>query len=242
MSKKALLTTLAFLISSCAQMTSGYVEPYNISQAQISTPLPSQKEEEKTLIEEKKRERVIYERDYERSLPTSSDSKRGNISIHFDDISLLELLNEVFYKTLGVSYSSPSDLNQRVSVHLNNLTKDQLISYMQDILSLYGYSLSEDKGRLMVLPSGKSPLGENLSALIYSPENVAPSSLSQAFSAFVSPAGKIIAQQRLLVIIDYKDRLIKLRKLLSEIDTPFYRDKKIAFIKTKVDANQIRDN
>lgn len=242
MNKISAFILLVFILSSCAQMTSGYVEPYNIGQVQVPMPLPSQKEEKKTLIEEKKGERVVYERDYERAVKTSLSGKKGNISIHFDDISLLELLNEVFYKTLGISYSAPADLNQRVSVHLDHLTREEVITYMQDILSIYGFSLSEEKGKLLVLPSGKSPLGTNFSAIIYSPENVSPSSLAQALSAFLSPAGKVIAQQRFLVILDYREKLIRLKRLLGEIDSPFYRDKKIAFIKTRVDANQVRDN
>jgi len=237
--KKSTFALLTFVLSSCAQMV---VEPYNISSSGVQTVPSAPKEEKRALAEEKKREEVIYEQDYKEGIKKSPQAEKGNISIHFDDISLSELLNEVFYKTLGISYSAPADLNQRVSVHLDHLTREEVITYMQDILSLYGLSLSEEKGKLLVLPSGKSPLGTNFSAIIYSPENVSPSSLAQALSAFLSPAGKVIAQQRFLVILDYKEKLIRLKRLLEEIDSPFYKDKKIAFIKTKVDANQVRDN
>jgi len=237
--KKSTFALLTFVLSSCAQMV---VEPYNISSSGVQTVPSAPKEEKRALAEEKKREEVIYEQDYKEGIKKSPQAKKGNISIHFDDISLSELLNEVFYKTLGISYSAPADLNQRVSVHLDHLTREEVITYMQDILSLYGLSLSEEKGKLLVLPSGKSPLGTNFSAIIYSPENVSPSSLAQALSAFLSPAGKVIAQQRFLVILDYKEKLMRLKRLLEEIDSPFYKDKKIAFIKTKVDANQVRDN
>lgn len=231
------------MVFSCAQVVGGYEEPYTIKQSEINKTAELEKEERKnTSIEEKRREKVIYQRDYEEKIKEKEGKRWGNISIHFDDISISDLLNEVFYKILGVSYIAPADLNQRVSVHINNLTKDEVTTYMQDILSIYGLSLSVDKGKLVVLPSGKSPLGDNMSALVYSPENVSPSSLSQAISTFLSPSGKIIAQQKLLVIIDYKEKLAKLKKLLTEIDTPFYADKKIAFIRTKVDADQIRDN
>jgi len=237
--KKSTFALLTFVLSSCAQMV---VEPYNISSSGVQTVPSAPKEEKRAPAEEKKREEVIYEQDYKEGIKKSPQAKKGNISIHFDDISLSELLNEVFYKTLGISYSAPADLNQRVSVHLDHLTREEVITYMQDILSLYGLSLSEEKGKLLVLPSGKSPLGTNFSAIIYSPENVSPSSLAQALSAFLSPAGKVIAQQRFLVILDYKEKLMRLKRLLEEIDSPFYKDKKIAFIKTKVDANQVRDN
>ncbi len=245
---KSIRKTVAFIsislaVFSCAQVVGGYEEPYTIKQGEVNKTTELEKEEKKnTSIEEKGREKVIYQRDYEEKIKGKEGKKWGNINIHFDDISISDLLNEVFYKILGVSYIAPADLNQRVSVHINNLTKDEVITYMQDILSIYGLSLSVDKGKLVVLPSGKSPLGDNMSALVYSPENVSPSSLSQAISTFLSPSGKIIAQQRLLVIIDYKEKLTKLKKLLTEIDTPFYADKKIAFIRTKVDADQIRDN
>jgi general secretion pathway protein D len=237
--KKSTFALLTFVLSSCAQMV---VEPYNISSSGVQTVPSAPKEEKRAPAEEKKREEVIYEQDYKEGIKKSPQAKKGNISIHFDDISLSELLNEVFYKTLGISYSAPADLNQRVSVHLDHLTREEVITYMQDILSLYGLSLSEEKGKLLVLPSGKSPLGTNFSAIIYSPENVSPSSLAQALSAFLSPAGKVIVQQRFLVILDYKEKLMRLKRLLEEIDSPFYKDKKIAFIKTKVDANQVRDN
>ncbi|ADO44830.1 type II and III secretion system protein [Hydrogenobacter thermophilus TK-6] len=242
--KKAVaLISLSLMSFSCAQMVSGYQEPYTIKQGETEKTIKVEKEEKKgKAFEERKEEKVLYEKDYEEKAKEKEVKKAGNISIHFDDITISELLNEVFYKILGVSYLAPADLNQRVSVHINHLTKDEVITYMQEILSLYGLGLSVDKGRLVVLPSGRSPVGDNLSALVYSPENVSASSLSQAISTFISPSGKIIAQQRLLVIIDYREKLSKLKKLLTEIDTPFYGDKKIAFIKTKVDASQIRDN
>ncbi len=237
----SLYLSFSFLISSCAQTVSGYEETYMITNKKEIENTTKNKENME-ILDVKKEDKVLFEKAYEEKEQEKAPEKKGSISIHFDDITISELLNEVFYKILNVSYIAPEGLNQKVSIHVNNLTKEEVINYTQDILSYYGYSVSIDKGLVRVLPTGKSPLGKNVSALVYSPENASPSALSQALSAFLSPSGKVIVQPKFLVVIDYKEKLDRLRRLLAEIDTPFYRDKRIAFIRTRVDAEQIKNS
>ncbi|RMH79455.1 MAG: general secretion pathway protein GspD [Acidobacteria bacterium] len=241
MKRVLLVCLLSVLTLSCGHVTQ---EAYRM---QVS-PLPTGQDPPPQRVEEPKQEGegikqdLIYERIPLVEKPLERGERAGRLSLHFEDISLQELLNEVFYKILGLSYTAPTDLTQRVSIHIDKVSKEEAFEQVKSLLELAGYGVFHDGRVLKVVPQ-KAQLTKVLPAyFVYKPSYLSPQVLNDAIKGLLSPIGKAFISGQSLVVIDEKSNVERIRNLVVGIDGDAFKLTNIAFLKTTLPADQVKES
>ncbi len=238
-----IFVVLSILLSSCAsfQKAKGYSYTLESDMQGVSATAEVTEEELPQRERMTPETGVIYSKAYpERKL--RKEKTGGSIDLHFESVPLSEVIKEVFGKVLGVSYVLPKPIDNPVTLHLKGVSREEATAIVKDILISLGYTTVVDNGVIKVLPSKTSPAGRNTSALVFSPQYVKPSSIPAVVKGFLSPNGKVVVSGSGVIIVDDKSRLGNIGRLLKEVDTPFYKGKSIAFIRTKLPPKQIKEN
>ncbi len=236
----ALLCAIALTLFSCGQAVQEHytIRSENIQKLEEKVQVPPP--EPKPGVEESVNN-LVYERSATPTVEDRNIHRGGRISLHFEDISLQELLNEVFYKILGLSYMAPTELNQRVTVHVDKISKEEAYEYMKSLLETAGYGVVMEGKVLRIVPQ-KANISQGLSFLVYKPTYIAPQTLSEAIKGLLSPIGKSFLSGQAIVVIDEAGRIGRIRNLVQGIDTALYSSTNIAFIRTNLPPEQVKES
>ncbi len=236
----ALLCVTVLALFSCGQAVQ---EHYTIKGEGV------QKQEEKPQApiselkpeKEEKASSVVYEKPAKADTEEKEIPKDGKISLHFEDISLQELLNEVFYKILGVSYMAPAELNQRVTIHVDKISKEEAYEYVKSLLETAGYGVIREGKVLRIVPQ-KAAILQGLGFLVYRPTYIAPQALNEAIKGILSPIGKSFLSGQTIVVIDEVGRIGRIKSLIQGVDSALYSSTNIAFIRTNLPPEQVKES
>ena len=235
----------SLLLSSCAYLLPDKNYTYTLKadrtkKTQVSEEAKAEISKEKVAVKEK--DRVVYRKKYEREREVKKTRKGGEIELHFENTPLSDVLKEVFGKVLGVSYVIPQSIDNPITLHIKGITKEEAVDVIKDILISMGYATVAENGTIKVLPTQAKPLGRNMSVLAFSPQYVDSSTLGRVVGNFVSPVGKVVVSKGGILVIDDESRLKVLKDFIREIDTPFYKGKEVAFIRTQLPPKKIKNN
>ncbi|MEM4441092.1 MAG: hypothetical protein QXS14_06490, partial [Desulfurococcaceae archaeon] len=190
---------------------------------------------------EEKASSVVYEKSAKADTEEKEIPKDGKISLHFEDISLQDLLNEVFYKILGFSYMAPAELNQRVTIHVDKISKEEAYEYVKSLLETSGYGVIREGKVLRIVPQ-KAAILQGLGFLVYRPTYIAPQALNEAIKGILSPIGKSFLSGQTIVVIDEVGRIGRIKSLIQGVDSALYSSTNIAFIRTSLPPEQVKES
>lgn len=246
---KFMLVLLIFLlpiyIFSCGHVTQevykfGGTPPSLLQQEKLDRTLIETETKEKT--EEDKSPQLIYERKAEKKEEKGGIKREGTISLHFEDISLQELLNEVYYKTLGISYTAPAELTQRVTLHIEKVSREEAFEQVRSLLEIAGYGVVREGKVLRVLPQKATSIPGELGFFVYKPSYLSPQTLSEAVKGLLSPLGKVLVSGQTILLVDEKSRVERVKAFVRGVDSSVYSNTNIAFIKTTLPPDQLKES
>lgn len=229
---------LVFFLFSCGNAVQ---EGYVIRSERVQAVELTEKAQPEVPREIKKTENpIVYEKTQEPS-PEEEAKRTGRISLHFEDISLQDLLNEVFYKILSMSYIAPADLTQRVTIHVDKISKEEAYQYLKSLIEMSGYGVVKEDRVIRIIPQ-KATNAQGLSFLVYRPTYIAPQTLNEAVKGLLSPIGKSFVSGQALLVVDEKDRIARIRSLVQGVDSALYSSTNIAFIRTNLPPEQVKES
>jgi len=170
-------------------------------------------------------------------------SRRGDITLHFDEITLYELLRYLAYEVLGFSYIAPPALNETVSVHVENVSQDEVLTLLREILRAYGYNVVVDYDRklIKVFKGNVSPSVGDFGLLVYEVKYVNPQELKSLLEGLGRKDIKVSVIGNKVIVLGDRKELSTLRRYISYVDRLFGREKHIAFIKTSLEPKKVKD-
>lgn len=233
------IVPMVFLLFSCGKAVQ---EGYVIRSEMVQAIKPTEKAQPEVPREIKKTENpIVYEKTQETS-PEEEEAKRtGSISLHFEDISLEDLLNEVFYKILSMPYIAPAELTQRVTIHVDKISREEAYQYLKSLIEMSGYGVVKEDRVIRIIPQ-KATNAQGLSFLVYRPTYIAPQTLNEAVKGLLSPIGKSLVSGQAILIIDEKGRIERIKSLIQGVDSALYSSTNIAFIRTSLPPEQVKES
>lgn len=199
----------------------------------------------------KQREQKVLEKDvptYEKTISFKASKKSankrlkgGDISLDFENVTLEEFLKTLVYEILDYSYVSSVDLNQRISVHLKNVSEKDLIEILREILNSLGYYVIVDfKNRLIkIFKSDKILVSYDTYIVVYEPQYVKASELVNFLKDLQIKDIKVANVGNKIVLIGPANTVKYVHNYISQIDTLFQGRKHIAFVKTSLDVKKV---
>jgi len=189
---------------------------------------------------EERNYREIYTKKFKKSYQTFlQKKKRGDISIHLENVNIKEFLDEVAYKILNISYLAVGDLKGSVTIHVDDITKEDLINVVTEVLNSLGYLAFVEDGVLKIFPSKKSLHAKNV--VIYSPKYVSVNTLKQVVREVFKDSVKIFVTNNSIILAGDDITLHKGLSLIKVIDKPFYSDKYLSFIRVSSSSKKVKE-
>ncbi len=203
----------------------------------------------KKLKEEKKKEKGIVEKGIvEYVLPSQNkikaNARKGNISLHFDKINVDSFLKYLAYEVLKFSYVAPTDLKGSISIHAENLSEEEILLILKEVLNSFGYNviINYDRRLIKVLKGTKPHNLSDLSLLVYKLKYTSPTEIKSLLQALnIKEISFSVIGKRKIVIISDKENVKFIRQYLDYIDNLFAHEKNIAFIKTSLNPQKVKE-
>ena len=235
---------LITLLFSCAPQAS--FKGYNLSESysEIKKTKKSRLDVEDYGVykrKEKIKEKIIK---YPSTKKRKYSHRTGNISLHFDNITLDQLLKNLTFEILGFSYVSSVNLNQKISIHLENASEQEILLTLKEILLSLGYFviLDYDRKLIKIFKNDKElPVSESFRVVVYEPKYVEAEEILKLIKEFDFKGIKIGKVGNKIILIGPSQTVQFVYSSIIQLDTIFKGNKYIAFIKTSINPDKVKE-
>ena len=150
------------------------------------------------------------------------------VEINFEGADLLDFLDLLFKETLKLNYVVEPQVRAKITAHIKGeFNSEELISLTAKVLELQGISLIREGNLIRLVPTSEiGRLSKGLNFLLLRPRYVKVQRILNLMKLFTSRQASIttLTQQNILLVIDDPERLAKIEKIFSILDSSSLQD------------------